>query len=883
MFTSSKKLKRLLVAVCACTLIITGGMALNTKAAQAKGTYTVKVKTSPCNKSYTKLKTYNKKTKQYYMLRSYLEKLEKDGGGTLTIKKGTYNIPCTLYVPSNVTIKLKSGAILKKTAKTGSKKLKAGTSVLELVPPSRSAKKAGVKKYAGSKNVTISGSGKAAINISGAAGSAGIAVGHAKNITISGITFKGMKDDSYINIAASKKVSVTGCKFQKSKAAATPISNYAISLEVPDAATKSFNYTWSKNDRTVNTNIKITKNTFSGLVSAIGSNKYTASAYQTGINITGNKFTSISSNVIRVLNWKDASINNNTFSDVAGGAGTACGILMSGAVNPLVTANSFNLVPVPVKLVPASNTGAGASYAATYNTLTSAFITGLENNNVVNAQVYYVINQTTSSESSVQRLAYFMDYTTKNYVITAGSNPYHDYYTDDKWYNQYTKDYYVFRSYFEQLERVGGGTLTVQSGTYTITNTLYVPSNVTVNFQHGVLLQKGTYTGFDSTVLAPSLSLFQFVAPSLSTTTATVGAYNGSHDISFIGQGTVTFNLLFYSNCNGIVMGHNKNILIQGINFNNYKGHHFIELDASQNVTIQGCTFQGSSFTGESDNYKEAINIDIPDKNTGGFNVNWTNYDRTANDNIVIRNNTFFNVLRAIGTHKYSVGFDNTTQIYHTNVQILDNTITNTQSQAIRAMNWKDCIIKGNKIKNVANGNKAAFYMSGVVNPTITLNTIDTAYRPITLSSADASNSKTADKAYPPTHTILDSNAEDGVNITAMLNNDLIDMTNANQIVFYVGGKDKATSTEVKKYNYSAEHIRYTHPTATPKPTDTPTATPEVTHEPTATPDVTATPSPSASPDPANVPSDTETANNTETHDNSEVLSGTDTPIADNQ
>ena len=116
-----------------------------------------------------------------------------------------------------------------------------------------------------------------------------------------------------------------------------------------------------------------------------------------------------------------------------------------------------------------------------------------------------------------------------------------------------------------------------------------------------------------------------------------------------------------------------------------------------------------------------------------------------------------------------------------------------------------------------------------------------------------------------------------------MLNNDLIDMTNANQIVFYVGGKDKATSTEVKKYNYSAEHIRYTHPTATPKPTNTPTATPEVTHEPTATPDVTATPSPSASPDPANVPSDTETANNTETHDNSEVLSGTDTPIADNQ
>jgi hypothetical protein len=36
------------------------------------------------------------------LLRSYLERLEKNGGGKLILKKGTYKITNTLYIPSNV-------------------------------------------------------------------------------------------------------------------------------------------------------------------------------------------------------------------------------------------------------------------------------------------------------------------------------------------------------------------------------------------------------------------------------------------------------------------------------------------------------------------------------------------------------------------------------------------------------------------------------------------------------------------------------------------------------------------------------------------------------------------------------------------------------------
>ena len=57
--------------------VLTAAYTVNTAHAEAKN-YTVKVSTKPCNKSYTKASSYTKKTKQYYMLRSYLEKLEKE-------------------------------------------------------------------------------------------------------------------------------------------------------------------------------------------------------------------------------------------------------------------------------------------------------------------------------------------------------------------------------------------------------------------------------------------------------------------------------------------------------------------------------------------------------------------------------------------------------------------------------------------------------------------------------------------------------------------------------------------------------------------------------------------------------------------------------------
>lgn len=831
-----------------CTLVMLCGFALQADISHAKGTYTVKTSTAPCNKSYKKLATYNAKTKQYYMLKSYLEKLETEGGGTLTLKKGTYKIPCTLYVPSNVTINLKKGVVLKKTSKTGSKKLTASKSIFELVSPSIAASgKKTVKKYKGSSNVTIKGAGNATINLSSVQGSTAIAAGHNKKLSVTGVTFKNMNGGSFINIAASSSVSVTNCTFQGAKAVTSDSDKYAVKLEVPDSKTKEFAYSWSKADKTPNKKITITNNKFNNLNAAIGSTKYTENVLHTGVKINNNTFNTLNDSAVRILNWSSPNIENNTFTNIKNTDNSLACILASGVTTPSIVGNNFDNVSIPIKFAAAVNKGAGKNYPTITNTVDDTTRTSILNNTVTNAALYYIPVQNTLASNSVTRMGYFVDYTTKDYTITAGQRPYREYYTDNTWYNQYTNDYYVFKSYLEQLEKVGGGTLTVSAGTYSITNSLYVPSNTKIVFKDGAVINKGTYTGFPDNILVPSQSVFQLVPPSLATGTEVVPGYDGSHDVEFTGEGTVIMDMLFYYGATAIIMAHNNNVVVRNINFRNYLGHHFMEINSSQNVLVENCTFVGSKSTGSKDDHKEAINIDTPDLNTGGLNLGWVKHDRTPINNVTIQNNSFDGVLRAIGSHKYSVSLlDNTTQVYHTNLNILNNTIQNTMGYAIRGINWKNCVIKGNIFKNIKSGTVAAICMSGAVNPTITGNTFDTANRPIILNSTDSSSSSLGDKVYPKTHTILDSKEITGKNISDMLNNTLIDI-NKPSIIYYVGGDEKANSTETLTYKYDPSKVSYTKPTPTPAPTDTPA--PSDTPAPTDTPAPSGTPTPSVAPD----------------------------------
>lgn len=290
-------------------------------------------------------------------------------------------------------------------------------------------------------------------------------------------------------------------------------------------------------------------------------------------------------------------------------------------------------------------------------------------------------------------------------------------------YNKYTKHYYTLLSYLKKLEKEGGGTLELSKGTYTISNTLYVPSNVTIKLKDGVKIVKGKKSG--TSKFTASKSIFQFCGYSKSSKKGVYKKYNGESNISIIGEGSAVIDMKYDKDAVGIMMCHNRNIKIKGITFQNMYGGHFIEMDASDNVSIENSTFKNHKDS--TNNNKEAINLDTPDKNTNGFHADWSSYDKTPNKNVTIVNCTFKDLERSIGTHKYSQNK------LHTNVKIINNKMINNDQDAIRVMNWEEPIIKGNTITNVGDKKAGlrAILISGVINPQISGNVFEEVSRPI--------------------------------------------------------------------------------------------------------------------------------------------------------
>lgn len=133
------------------------GFVLSAGTANAAKTYKITPEPKPCISEYMKYHGNNKNTKHYYLLRSYLDKREKEGGGTLILKKGKYTITNTLYVPSNVTIIFENGVTIKKGNKTGVSDMPASSSVFQLIRPSNSKKTGVYGGYKGDKNIQLPG------------------------------------------------------------------------------------------------------------------------------------------------------------------------------------------------------------------------------------------------------------------------------------------------------------------------------------------------------------------------------------------------------------------------------------------------------------------------------------------------------------------------------------------------------------------------------------------------------------------------------------------------------------------------------------------------------------------------------------------------------
>jgi hypothetical protein len=330
-----------------------------------------------------RFKTVNSCTRDYYMIRSWMEHFEATGGGTLTLAPGTYRIPSTIYVPSNTTIQLSAGTTLLKTNRTCTKKFKAASSMFMLVPPSLGKRRGAVGGYGGAANIAIvgAGGGQSVIDLAGIRNSLGIIAGHNQNVRIEGIRFTNMNNNHFIEMDANANSVIRNNEFLGATGN-TRMSAEAVNLDTPDALTQGFGSPWSNLDATANIDILVQGNVFANMVRGLGTHNFSGGRYHTRIAVVGNTFTGMRNDAIRVMNWRDSAIIGNTFDGVwCPSHGNDCrGILASGAENLTVRGNVFANMARAMQFMPWANDGRAAAYGVTYNALTGDNLIDLANN-----------------------------------------------------------------------------------------------------------------------------------------------------------------------------------------------------------------------------------------------------------------------------------------------------------------------------------------------------------------------------------------------------------------------------------------------------------------------------------------------------------------------
>ena len=412
------------------------------------------------------------------------------------------------------------------------------------------------------------------------------------------------------------------------------------------------------------------------------------------------------------------------------------GVSFEGCYRPIVSNNTFTKLGQPIRFTISKKTvkkRAGRRIikrtVITKNSITAKRIAQMKNNTVKKVTHYYV---TFSNDGKKQkRLFYYRDKSDNNLYLRPETRPYRERYTDEDTYRGNTKGYYQLRSYMEQLEYCGGGTLTLKKGTYYISNAVCIPSNVKIVFEDGVVIKKTK--AIYQTELDNHKVIFIFVPPSKAKKKESVSGYGGTHDVTMTGIGNVVIDCNNKLPGRGMDMGHCRNIVIENLTFHNQYGSHYIELNSSQNVIVRNCNFwKFRDYKG--DTYKEAINIDGTDYAVNGFNHVWSKHDKTVCQNIEITNCKFTDLGTAIGSHTYVANQGQ--QCYHTNIRITNNVFFGSTNCAIRALNWRNVLIADNSFRDIGIQNGAknfSIFMGGVIDATVTRNAFANVYVPVTI------------------------------------------------------------------------------------------------------------------------------------------------------
>ena len=180
-----------------------------------------------------------------------------------------------------------------------------------------------------------------------------------------------------------------------------------------------------------------------------------------------------------------------------------------------------------------------------------------------------------------------------------------------------------------------GGTVYFPDGTYLVSGALIFYSN-----QHLKFSDKATVLRSDKSEPLTRYLLASYSEPEWS-------GYEGTHDV-IISGGIFDGNENLIEHATLVNTVHCRNITIDGCRFVHCAHWHCIEINGTENATVQNCIFDGPSYTAKSDIlYNEQFQLDMsrngsygPVYNCDGKLIDFC-YDDTVCRNIVIRNNIF--------------------------------------------------------------------------------------------------------------------------------------------------------------------------------------------------------------------------------------------------
>ncbi len=222
-------------------------------------------------------------------------------------------------------------------------------------------------------------------------------------------------------------------------------------------------------------------------------------------------------------------------------------------------------------------------------------------------------------------------------------------------------------------------------GVYLISTPLLIYSNSHIIIDKGAVLRQAG--AIDHVLLTHS--------------TKNTTLYNGVHDVTIDGGGTIEGMSKYNYSLNLLTLCHSKNVVIRDITFKDAQGYHALEINSSSNISVINCTFSGHrSFLKEKE-FREAIQIDSAVESALAVmprKSKW--YDGTTCFSILIQGCTFEKskdrraYSRCIGNHAQIEA--NHERIYIYKNKFIGGTQENINSAAVSLIGMNNVSVIGN-------------------------------------------------------------------------------------------------------------------------------------------------------------------------------------------